>query len=264
MSKQDSPKTPSFTEPAPVPKIAPSRAVALSWAAPLLAALLMACQPSLPTLSGAAGGESGPSEVRARLEPASSLEAAPRVLRVVIEPPRGVEVDTSRVLFVKGHVGPRHAREAEEGDLSQALMDRALPALVFAREGDAVIAPLTVLSAGETYGVLSGEPPLAVNIRVSESEPLPILPRIWPPNDAAGAGPFAIFCGQSAPSPPPETVHLEPFALSAALHPGAAGRIGTGCLRLDADLSNVPLSAAVTSVLPPPSIVVAGTEIEPR
>lgn len=213
-------------------------------AATLLVLVASACQPSLPSPSPADGTAVSPAtEPHATLEPDSPFEDAPRVLRVHVVPSPGDVVDLARLFFVRGHVGPAHVRQVENDDLSAALTERILPAVIFARDGAGVLAPLVALEPGATYGVLSGDPPLGFDLHVSKADPAPLLDRVWPPPDAADAGPFAIFCGDAPLALAPSRVELDPVALPAAVLLGAAARIGATCLRIDAQSAALPISA---------------------
>jgi len=60
----------------------------------------------------------------------------------------------SRLLSVRGHGGTGHGGQAEHGDLSETLAERALPAIVWSDDdGSAVIAPSAPLEADTIYGV---------------------------------------------------------------------------------------------------------------
>src|SRR5262249_51184123 len=154
----------------------------------------LGCQPSLPDVLPGTRAAASHTEPHALLEPSAPFDAAPRVVRVRVVPEDGATADPSRALFVKGHVGPAHVREVQNGEVSGALAERILPALTWAEEdGSIVIAPGVALAPGVTYGVLSGDPALGVDLRAAPADGALLLDRIWPPPDAAGAGPFAIY-----------------------------------------------------------------------
>ncbi len=197
-----------------------------------------------------------------RLEPDSPFDDAPRVLRVEIAPPAGETVDPARLFFVRGHVGPAHVRQVENEDLSAALTERLLPVIAFSRDGTGVLAPLLTLEPGATYGVLSGSPPLGLDLHISETDEAPLLDRVWPPPDTPGAGPFAIFCGPTPLSIEAASLDLDPTAIPAAFLLGAAARTGSGCLRLDASAPALALSEDTPGALSPP--FVASTDGAPH
>ena len=164
----------------------------------------LGCQPALPLPAGSGPGET-PGEPHALLEPDAPFDAAPRVVRVRIVPEEGGATDPSRLLFVRGHVGDGHVRQVEHADISEALAERALPAFVWSDDdGSAILAPTDPLEPGLTYGVLSGDPPLGVDVRPAPDDPVPLLARVWPPPATPESGPFAIFCdtGDPAANPP--------------------------------------------------------------
>lgn len=228
------------------------------WA---VALALAGCQPTLPDLrpgSGAAGTEAE-GEPRALLEPAAPFEEAPRVARVRFVPAPGTAADASRVLFVKGHVGPGHVRQVESGDVSEALRERVLPALAWLDEdGSIVVAPSILLEPGVTYGVVSGAPPLGVNLRGAAKDDTVLLDRAWPPPEAPGAGPFAIYCGINPLAAPPPRVDLEPGGLAASLDLLASRGMSPSCLRLDLlDLPHESADEAADSApgIAPPALL---------
>ncbi|MEZ4301450.1 MAG: hypothetical protein R3B70_41335, partial [Polyangiaceae bacterium] len=156
--------------------------------------------------------------------------SAPPVVRARVVPANGESVDPSRVLFVKGHVGDGHVRQVENDDVSQALSERVVPAVTWSlADGSVVIAPSVVLEPGETYGVLSGEPPLGVDVRVAKNDSVPVLRRAWPPPEAPAPAPFAIFCGDSALASPPSVVPVSPGEAPARLRRGVFHEIGDSC-----------------------------------
>lgn len=241
-----------------------------------LAAALLApgCQPSLPAgLSGRADPAALPREPEVALDPQSPFDAAPPVLRAHIFPEEGAEVDASRVLFVRGHVGDGHVRQVEHGDLSQALQDRILPSVSWSLDdGSVVLAPALALDPGVTYGVLSGDPPLGEDIRVLSADAAPLLRRVWPPPGAA-AGPFAVLCGEGELAPPPPQITVGPGEIEAAVTIGAVDSIGERCLRInipysDNEAVSVSTGAGATdaegaprTAVPPPVFTLSGGEL---
>lgn len=208
----------------------------------------LGCQPSLPwPPDHRAGPGEAPGEPHVLLEPDSPLEAAPPVLRARIVPGDDGAADPSRVLFVRGHVGDAHVRQVENGEVSQALTERILPAVAWAAgDGSAVIAPIGPLDPGATYGILSGDPPLGADVRVAPSDPVPILRHAWPPADAP-AGPFAVFCGDADLETAPPRVVLDPGDVPAVLNIGVFEALGARCLRVDvAGPPGAPVTPAST------------------
>lgn len=218
-----------------------------SWLVSTLAAAV-GCQPSLPSIPGSRADPGGPpSAPHVLLEPESAFESAPPVVRARIFPAADATADASRLLFVRGHVGDGHVRQVEDGDVSQALGERILPALTWPLEdGSVVIAPAQALDPGVTYGVLSGDPPLGADLHVTAEDPVPLLHHLWPPADAP-AGSFAIFCGEDDLGAPPATVELAPGDVRATASLGVFNEVGHRCLRVDITDVAAPMSA-----LPPP------------
>lgn len=233
----------------------------LSTCALSTCAAALGCRPSLPLGDGRGDPADPPRDPHVLLEPESAPEAAPPVLRAHVFPAEDAVADASRVLFVRGHVGDGHVRQVEDGDVSQALSERILPALAWPMDdGSVVIAPSVVLDPGATYGILSGDPPLGADVHITGEDPVPLLRRVWPPPDAP-AGPFAIFCGDDDLARPPALLALAPGDIHASSNIGVFDSIGAGCLRIDiADLAPLapmpPASGGATSssTAPPPLI----------
>lgn len=211
----------------------------------ILCAAALGCQPTLPDRFGDGGGSTSEAQQpHAVIEPEAPLDAAPRVVRVRIVPAAGATADAARVLFVRGHVGAGHIRQVVNDSVSQALTERVVPAITWTEEdGSVVLAPGEVLEPGETYGVLSADPPLGIDLRIDTGDPVPVLAQVWPPAGADAAGGFAIFCGEreiaAVPTPLAEVV-LAPGDVAATMALGVADGIGSSCLRLDAiDLTAV-------------------------
>src|SRR5262245_13762863 len=207
-----------------------STAPAVCALLPLVGLAVLGCQPALPELLPGTREVKPPTEPHAVLEPGAPFDAAPRVVRVRVVPEDGAAADASRALFVKGHVGPGHVRQVQNGEVSEALAERVLPALTWPEgDGSIVIAPSVALAPGVTYGVLSGDPPLGVDLRVAAVDGVAMLDRVWPPLEAPGAGPFAIFCGDSALAAPPPRMELDPGGIPAALELGVFQGMSPSC-----------------------------------
>lgn len=201
---------------------------------PVLGLVALGCQPSLPEPFPGSRPPEPDTEPHAVLEPDAPFDAASRVVRIRVVPAEGALADASRALFVKGHVGPAHVRQVQNFDVSEALSERVLAALTWADDdGSIVIAPGIALEPGVTYGVLSGDPPLGVDLRATAADSAAFLHKVWPPVNALGAGPFAIFCGDQPLAAPPSRVELDPGGVSGALARGVYLGMSPSCLRLD-------------------------------
>lgn len=222
---------------------------------------MLGCDPTVPSLPGTAVASEPPHVV---LFPDASPDLVPPVVRVRVVPEPGAFTDVSRLLFVIGHVGPAHVRQVENDEVSNALFERVVPASTWLEEdGSAVIAPTVVLEAGETYGVLSGDPALGVELHVDPADPVPVLARTWPPVDSVDsveAGAFAIFCGDRALATPPAEVELAPHGLAAVVQGGASAGIEPRCLRVDA----APEGLAALAALGEPAATTGATSTAPR
>ena len=190
-----------------------------------------ACRPELPLTPSSPLAVSAPPEFVVRVEPDAPLTDAARVLRVHAEWPD--PIDPLRVFLIRGEVSDYHLRQIARDDLTQTLLERIVPAVVWTvAEGHVVLAPTEVLSPGQTYALASGDPSRVVHFAVTSVDPPPLLSRTWPPEDKPG--PLGIFCGDE---PLPEVdleQKLEPFGpvgiLTRGIVPGGPGR---RCLRLE-------------------------------
>ncbi|MBI4703221.1 MAG: lamin tail domain-containing protein [Deltaproteobacteria bacterium] len=236
--------------------------------APVAAACLAAagaaqlgCRPDLgePRLDCAARGaaDAGPPEVW--IEPEAPLDQAPAVLRVHLRVPGAAgTIDPERLALVRGPLGPAQLGQIARAEISAALSERIVPALIWqdkASPGHVVLAPSVPLAPGELYSVGSGEPRFAATLETLADDPLPLLGRVWPPLEASASPTVAVWCG---------TAQLPALASPAQLAPsGPVGLLATGafadgfpraCLRFEpAALPAEP--PAEGPFVPPPLLV---------
>jgi hypothetical protein len=214
--------------------------------APLLVALA-ACNPSLPERSTSGLG-AGPS---VEIDPPAPLDEAPAVLRIRASFP-GASIDPAGVALVQGTVGPAHLRQLQKGQPSQALTKRMVPVTAWQDPGGeaVILAPTAPLEAGEIYSVANGDPPMAVEIRITASDGAPLLRRIWPPEGAAATAGFAVWCGD-APVPDLDVpAAIEPSGPVGRIRRGATPEAtADGCVRFEAQGDPSAGGGA-----PPPSI----------
>jgi hypothetical protein len=206
------------------------RAVAF---AALLTGPGLGCDPRLEVPGGgpAAGQGGGVAGVQVTLEPPGPLDAAPRVLRVRVAF-AGQALDPGLVALVRGAVGPGQLREVAQRKVSATLAKRVVPALTWAEDGAVVLAPTTPLEAGESYALAVGEALEVVAIAAAPADALPLLPRLWPPADGAGA--FAVWCGDAKLPRFDAAASLSPGGLPGRLLRGAVGAgAGERCLRFE-------------------------------
>lgn len=222
---------------------------------------LFACNPQVPiphwgapkpetAAEGAAEGG-----VVVTVEPSASLDAVPAVLRLRVAAAR-VAIDPSVVVLVQGHAGPAHLRQVQRGELSAALTERQIPALIFpdppaedaVQPSGVVVAPTVALTPGERYALLIGEPPEIVEIKVSASDPTPVLERLWPPLGSSATASLGVWCGREALAEVDEPIQLAPDGQQGRMQRGvAAGDLGQRCVRFEA----APDEATEGGVPPP-------------
>ena len=203
---------------------------------------VVACRPDLPPRNRESN-EGGAGVVALTLEPPSAADAAPPVVRLHLNVPGPGEVDPAGFVLIEGEIGPAHLRQLEQGELSNALVERLVPTLTWIDARSAldltdttvVVAPTITLSRGAVYTVASGDPLFALEIAVAEDDAAPWLERIWPPAEIAATSRFAIWCGETTLAPVSLDATLEPGGTHAVLRSGVVDASPTRCLRLDAE-----------------------------
>ncbi len=233
----------------------------------LLALVSSGCRPELPTSESRPFATVDPPELVVSIEPDAPLTAAPTVLRARMQ--WTLPIDERRVFLVHGEVTDYHLRQIERDDISKTLMERMVPAVVWAEdERTVVVAPTVVLEVGQTYALASGEPSKVVHFVVGgEGNELPLLRRIWPPVDVPGTARLGIFCGPAKLPNLSMDIALDPF--------GPVGRLsryiapqgpGSDCVRFEVEQRWDALDAG-RMVLPPvvafPGIGGAVVQLEP-
>ncbi|APR81994.1 Hypothetical protein A7982_07343 [Minicystis rosea] len=216
---------------------------------------LAACNPNLPYRPGGddpllGGGGAGGAELVVTAEPPAPLDAIPPVTRLRIE--TSAPLDPTLVSLVQGEVGPGHLRQLAERDPSKALAERILSSVVF-RDGAAlIVAPTIMLEPGERYSLALAELRQALPIHVTSTDTIPLLRRLWPPEDAIAVQPTAVWCGED-PLPAIEAlVDLVPEGPRGRIVRGAApGGAGQRCLRFESG-SDVMAGGAW---VPPPVVM---------
>lgn len=247
------------TRPAPPPRSSLSLALAG-------ASLLASCAPDLPQPDPRPAATPAPAAEAAPwvdLWPDAPLDAAPQVLRAGLHLPgmAAAEVDLERVLLVQGEVRDAHLRQIVRGELSKALSERLVPALVWAERADepapgelrVTLAPTAPLLPGETYALASGAPPFVQHLQITEGGP-PLLTRVWPPPEEAATAGLGVWCGDEELPAEVEPAQLDPGGPAGTLRRGAAGDIGRTCVRFEADPSGPPPGASEGPFAPPPAL----------
>ena len=221
----------------------------------LLTFLVCGCRPDLPVPSSEPLTTSTDlSELVVRLEPDAPLENAPRVLRAHVQ--WSNPIDKERIFLIRGEVSEYHLRQIARDDLSKTLMERIVPAIVWAEdERNVVIAPTVILDPGQTYAVASGEPSRAVHFVVAKAGEPPLMKRIWP---EAPTG-FGIYCGEVDLPDVGMDVRLEPFGPGGRLSRGIAeDGPGHRCLRFQSEVRWGGEEAS--SCILPPMLEIPGLE----
>jgi hypothetical protein len=240
------------------------------WAAPLAMLAALGCDPRLPAVAesgapalpdgggGGAGGAGAALGLVVVAEPAAPLEAVPRVLRLHASDD-GLALDPARMTLLKGALGPRQIEEVVEGKLSATLAKQVVPTLSWSEPFGEALAPEAPLTAGELYTLVVGEASLGVELTVAKTDPVPMLPRVWPPAGGSGTAGLGVWCGAAGAAVPAVDVPvvLEPGALAGRILKGAVGGgAGPSCLRFEADPTGLD-GGATGPASPPPTVAAA-------
>lgn len=214
----------------------------------LLTFVVAGCRPDLPLAGSNPLSTDGAPEFVVRIEPDAPLDATPRVLRAHVQWPN--PIDKERVFLIRGEVTDYHLRQIERDDLSKTLVERMVPAIVWAEdERNVVIAPTVVLEPGQTYAVASGDPSRVTHFVVRKDEDPLLLQRIWPPFDEPGG--FGIFCGNMDFPDATMDVQIDPLGPTGTLSRGISGNgPGPHCLRFQTQ-GRAEQSGRDSWVLPP-------------
>jgi lamin tail-like protein len=187
----------------------------------------------------------GPIEVSA--EPAAALDALPPVVWLRVRAVSGGALDPTAVYLVEGEVGPAHLGQIARDEISKALRERIVPAIVWPDGDEVVVAPTRALVPG-AHAIAMGAPKAAVELQVAAEDPVPLLALSWPPGGASAGDLAAVWCGAALP-PIATPILLEPLGIGATVRNGTQPGSGAlGCVHLEAT-GEVPEGSAV--VAPP-------------
>jgi hypothetical protein len=222
-----------------------------------LVVVLFACDPQVPfphrVASDSASAEEGGAIVA--VEPSAPFDAVPAVLRLHVAA-AGISIDPEAVALIQGHVGPAHLRAIQRREISAALAKRIVPALTYlevspgntGQPPSVVVAPTVVLTPGERYALVIGEPPEIAELEVAARDTAPLLERIWPPLESSATAGFGVWCGNEELAEMDEPIQLAPA--------GQRGRIRRGVVKADRGQRCVRFESAPDEVaeggVPPP------------
>jgi hypothetical protein len=163
-----------------------------------------------PLPSSPFGGGAGPASASAEAGGAPELELWPTsapseiaaIVRVSVR--FAASVAPSEVLFVEGTVSSAQLHDIAKGTIAKTVAARTKPALAWIEPGAHVVSvrPLEVLAPGGVYTLVVSVPATALTLRVTDSDPVPQLGRVWPLRaDAEASGRFAVYCGSGELGP---------------------------------------------------------------
>jgi hypothetical protein len=204
-----------------------------------------ACSTELPERAG----EQGPTGLAWSVEPGGDPEHAPSLCRLSVH---AAELDPADLWLFRGELSDYYLRRIHERDMPHTLLERAVPAVTWSRDGSAVLAPTRTLELGQSYSLAAAGRGLVGQLRIERQEPL--WARIFPPVGSGFSG-LALYCReQPATANAAETDFLEPSHVPVAVASGIDGLALDRCVRLEADVSE----HVGESLLPP-----LGLEPEP-
>lgn len=214
----------------------------IHFAAWVGALVIAGCDSRLPVPPPAAESRA----ITVELSPPSSPEAIPRVAHVLLKSavPAGAKADA--VALVLGEVGPRHVDQIAQGEPSDALIERIVPASIIASGDDVWIIPHIALEIGERYDVVVGSLEQTFPLVVDPLAPSP-LERLWPPPDISVAEPALFYCGAAQLESEAQGVALFPEGPAGSFEVGSPAGAARHCVRFDPEA----MSAEGTWLAPP-------------
>ncbi len=234
----------------------------------LAASLLCFCVSCMPAFEEniATGceptGEAGPLQLTT--EPPAELQQAPRVLRLVVRDDResvAEPLDPDSFVLIAGSISDSQLEQLQQLEPSQALSQRFVPSIAWARSPDeVVIAPTVALEPGEGYVLANGALKMAQPIEISDYDPLPMLHLVWPPAGRSHSGGEAVWCGASKLSNVAQRAELAPSRQAGFILNGITrSDPGRRCVHFELDNGG---EAGTEGALPPPVLSdVSGTEL---
>ncbi|NUO51362.1 MAG: lamin tail domain-containing protein [Polyangiaceae bacterium] len=213
---------------------------------------VLGCDPGLPTPPGAS---SSTPAIEIEVVPPAPSDAVAPVSHFRLRSAARAGARPDAVALVVGEVGPRHVEQIAEGDPSDALSERIVPASVIPIEDDIWIVPHVMLERGERYDAVVGDTETTFPIVVDSEAEAP-FERLWPPPDLPVAQASLFYCGPDEVSFEPEEDALFPDGPRGVWSPGTPSGAGRRCLRFD------PAAAMMSGTwLAPPSV--AGHAVAP-
>lgn len=214
--------------------------------------LVLGCDADLPVPRGTA---SSTPTIEIDVVPPAPTDGVSPVSHLRLRPAARAGARAEAVALVSGEVGPRHVEQIAEGDPSDALLERIVPASVFPLEDDIWIVPHVALEPGERYDVVVGDTEATFPIVVDAEGEVPVE-RLWPPPDLPVAQASLFYCGSEVVAFEPEEIALLPEGPRGVWSPGTPSGAALGCLRFDPEAAMM----SGTWFAPP---VVAGHPIAP-
>ncbi len=189
--------------------------------------LLVGCQDPLGQLS------TNDSAVHVGVEPSGSLDAAPRVLRLRIEPTQKAQgrFGVDALELFEDTLSSYYLARVAGGEMPEALAERRVPMLSWRVEPGLLFAqPSSVLDPSRGYTLVAmGYGPLA-ELTTSQDDFL-LLGRVFPEPDRVGGGFGGLYCSDTPLLLEPTHIELAPDQVSALLRP--SDRVPERCAVLE-------------------------------
>lgn len=218
----------------------------------MLCLLVVSCRPDLPTPTPQSEEES--QGLAFRLEPQAEIGAVPIAMRVHLHGDLVAGIEAESVVFARGELTSNNLADLAIGLPSDALLERMLPASVFALEDELVVVPIELLEPLTTYSVGIGSEAVSFTFRTDTGQS-PILLRDWP---VGPASPHLFFCGAEELGAIDEQVSLSPAKIEGRFVRGTPGGLAQRCVRFE------PSAVGEGRVAHPPVELSTHELLEPR
>jgi hypothetical protein len=195
----------------------------------------LGCDPGLPRPTAAA---SSVATIELEVDPPAPSDAIAPVSQLRLRSALRAGASAEAVALVVGEVGPRHIQQIAEGDPSDALSERIVPATVMPIDDDLLIVPHVALEPGERYDAVVGATEATFPIVVDPEGEVP-FERLWPPAELPVAGASLFYCGSRDVAFEPEETSLLLDGPRGVWSPGTPRGAGLHCLRFDPEASSM-------------------------
>lgn len=213
---------------------------------------VVACRPDLPTPTPHSEEES--QELAFRIEPDAEIGAVPIAMRVHLHGDLVPGIEAENVVFARGELTSNNLADLGIGLPSDALLERMLPASVFALDDELVVVPNALLEPLTTYSVGVGSEGVSFTFR-SDAGQSRLLNRVWP---VGPASPHLFYCGTEDLTEIDEQASLAPAQIEGRFVRGTPDGLAERCVRFE------PLAVGDGAVAHPPAELATHELLDPR